>query len=442
MNHRRHPAPRGSRRWWVAAAVIVVGVAVLARTQRYYGGLLRGWDAQHYYACAHSLVFDRDLDITNNLEATPFTAPFDRDGDGYFEAVRRAANGRITSPYPVGLSLLEAPFLALGHSVRRGLTALGIESSRPPGYSDVEIWAVALGLLAIFAIGILLLDEILRPYVPSPGREVALAAAWWGTSLLYYSSVFPFMAHNVGFALVVWTVSLGQAIGAGTRRPRAVWLLGFALACLYLVRPQQITIALPLVLLVRPMAKRPVRQWAGWAAAAMGTLAIAIVVQAWIHAQLGGAWAINAYASQGGRFDWLHPAFGTVLLSPARGVLWCSPIVLVAAIGFAATPARAVPRSFAVFALQGLIQLYLIACWSRPEQGDAFGARMWSECAGAVACGVGLLSLRRSAAARLLAWAAVAVCMLWTTRLLVLYVSGRLRVGMSYAECLRLVFGW
>ncbi len=445
MNRRGHRTPHGthppSGGRWVAVAIIVVGVAVLARTQRYYGTLLRGWDAQHYYAHAHSLVFDRDADITNNLQLTPFTAPFDRDADGYLEAVSRDANGKITSPYPVGLSLIEAPFLALGHGARGGLAALGLPSSRPPGYSDVEIWAVALGLLAIFAIGVQLLDEILRPYVPSPGREAALAAAWWGTSLLYYSAVFPFMAHAVGFTLVVWTVSIGQSIFAGTRSPRSLWLLGFALACLYLVRPQQVTIALPLVLLLWPMVKRPVGQWAGWASAAIGTLAIAIAFQAWIHSQLGGAWAVNAYAPHGGRFDWLHPALGTVLLSPARGLLWCSPIVLVAAIGFATTAARDVPRSFAVFALQGLIQLYVIACWSRPEQGDSFGVRMWSEGAGAVACGVGLLSLRRSAAARLLVWTAVGVCLLWTNRLLVLYVSGRLRMGISYAECLRLVLG-
>ena len=61
------------------AGIFLVGVAGLARTERYFGSLLRGWDAQFYYACAHSLVFDRDLDITNNLESTPYAAPFDRD---------------------------------------------------------------------------------------------------------------------------------------------------------------------------------------------------------------------------------------------------------------------------------------------------------------------------------------------------------------------------
>ena len=71
---------------------------------------MRGWDAQYYYACARSLVFDTDLDITNDLEATPHPAPFDRDADGQFEAVPRDRKGRIVSKYPIGLSLVEVPF--------------------------------------------------------------------------------------------------------------------------------------------------------------------------------------------------------------------------------------------------------------------------------------------------------------------------------------------
>jgi len=445
---RSAPAPRAPRlrsgrwpRWWCAAAVFLCGAAVLARTQRYYGSLLRGWDAQHYYACAHSIVFDRDLDLTNDLEATPFTAPFVRDGDGSFEALRRDANGRVVSPYPIGLSLIEAPLLALGHAVRDGLAAVGIVSGRPPGYADVEIWTVALGLLAVFAVGAQWLDDIVRQHVPPPWRAAALLSAWWGTSLLYYSAVFPFMAHAVGFTLGVGTVHVGQSLADGRRSPRGLWLLGLALAALYLVRPQQVTIAVPLLLVLWPLVRQPAPRWVGWAVAGIGTVGLAVALQAWIHSQLGSGWAISGYTAQGGGFDWLRPALWTVLLSPTRGLLWCSPIVVVALIGFAMTRPRDLPPAFAALALQGVIQIYVIACWSVPTQGDAFGARMWSEAAGAVACGVGLLARRRSPIVTPLVAAAIGACLLWTNRLLVLYVSGQLRPDISYAECLRLVLG-
>lgn len=56
-----------SRPKWVFLTVMAVGFFTLARTQQYYGTIYRGWDAQFYYLLAHSLVFDRDVDVTNNL---------------------------------------------------------------------------------------------------------------------------------------------------------------------------------------------------------------------------------------------------------------------------------------------------------------------------------------------------------------------------------------
>src|SRR5262249_53314604 len=120
---------------------------------------------------------------------------------------------------------------------------------------------------------------------------------------------------------------------------------------------------------------------------------------------------------------------------------WMCPVVVLAAIGFAATPPRSVPRPFAVFALNGILQVYVIASWIMPDQADSFSIRMWSECAAAAACGVGLLYLQRSSKEKLLITAAIGTCLLWTNRLLFLYMSGALRLGASYGECLGLMFG-
>lgn len=418
----RHAA--ATRAPLVGVALFLVGVAVLARTQAYYGGLLRGWDAQFYYAAARSIALDGDLDVTNDLQAAPHSAPFDRDGDGSLEMVPRAPSGRIVSIYPIGLSLIEAPFLVLGHGLRGALAMFDLSWPEPPGFSAVEIWAVALGLLAVFAIGGQLLDAILRPHVGSPWRQLALFATWWGTSLLFYSAVFPFMAHAVGFTLVVWIVWLGWRIGAGICATNRLWLLGVALGALYLVRQQQMVIVLPLLLVLAPLRGRPARTWSGWGAAGLATALALVAVQAWVHSRLGNSWQDDAWRLA--RFDWLHPDLWTVLLSPARGLLSMNPVVLLAAGGFLATPLRQLPRPFAVFAVLAVLQMYLIACWPYPHQGDAFGSRMWVECTGAVACGVALLYRRTALAGRLLISAALLVCVAWTTRLLILYVTGHL----------------
>jgi hypothetical protein len=428
------------RRSWFGVAVFAVGLLALARAQQFYGSLLRGWDAQFYYAEARSIVFDRDLDLTGDLQQTLDPVPFDADHDGTFEKVRRTATGRIRSSYPIGLSLLEIPGLVLGHGLRRALCGVGICSTQLAGFAAVEIWSVALWLLAVFAVGAQVLDELLRRYVRSPWREGSVLAAWFGTSLFYYSSIFPFMTHAAGFSFVVFTIFIAERIRSGETGLGRFLFLGLLLGMLFMLRTQQLTILLPVALMLGPFLHRRPPGWVGALAVCGGTLLALVAVQGWFYSHTAGEWALKGYMRGG--FSWSEPALGMALLNPARGLLWISPIVLLAGLGFATTAPRNVPASFAAFALQGVMQVYVIASWSTPHQGDAFGLRMWSECAAAVACGLSLLYMRAAPLRKLVVTTAAVGCVAWTTRLLVVYVTGGLSVGISYGECARQALGW
>src|SRR5688500_2579961 len=98
------------RRWWFALAVWLLGLALLLARYRLTGTLLNGWDAQFYYSAARSLVFARDLDTSTDTTRSPWVQ----------DDLPRRSDGRIVNKYPLGLSLVEAPFLALGHILRRG----------------------------------------------------------------------------------------------------------------------------------------------------------------------------------------------------------------------------------------------------------------------------------------------------------------------------------
>ena len=137
--------PNRARSLFLFSVVMVVGLVTLVRTHHYYGGIYRGQDAQFYYAMGHSLVFDQDLDATNNLRLTPYPAPFDQDGDGTWESAPTRSDGRITSKYPLGLSLIEAPLIALGYLVRQAAVAAGVSVSGAVGYSPLKMWYVAIG---------------------------------------------------------------------------------------------------------------------------------------------------------------------------------------------------------------------------------------------------------------------------------------------------------
>jgi hypothetical protein len=425
------------RRWElvVCGLVLVISAGVFAKAAGYYGRALRGWDAQFYYAAAASVVADRDLDLTNQLEHTPYPEPFLKDGT--LDLPRRG-DGKVASKYPLGLSLVEVPFLAVGKLVR---AAAGSAQPRPPGYSDAEIATVGGGLLLAFAAGVWSLLRLLGRVVPPAWAVVAFAAAWAGTSLLYYSAVFPFMAHAVGFALVVWAVYVADGIGEGETNRRLA-ALGVYGGLLFLVRPQQVFLGLVLVLWKgRAVARLPRAEYARGlvlgAAAFLGCVALHVL---FIHQQFG-TWSLSGYAAGGEGFDWLHPRFGPVLVGPTRGVLVYSPVVVLAAVGYL-LGRRAVPGFAWVFAVHAIIQVYVVACWSSPDQGNAFGGRMLCEAVPAVAAGLALLyrSARdRGRGMALIALASTAAAVLWTLWLMAWFIRGDLSYPATYSDLLRAV---
>src|SRR5690606_35945253 len=142
------------RLWAVMAAMAVAGILSMAYYYNHYGQLLHGWDAQFYYATARSFLFGRTADITDALKETPWTSPFDRDGNGSLERVPLREDGRFQSKYPIGLPLVEGVFMAVGYGIRRILETLGIFLTGPPGLSHLEIGSVALGLFLVTLVGL------------------------------------------------------------------------------------------------------------------------------------------------------------------------------------------------------------------------------------------------------------------------------------------------
>jgi hypothetical protein len=267
----------------------VIGILLLARTYRYYGTLLHGWDARYYYAAARSLVFDRDLDVTNDIVLSPNPRPLDPGSDGTFANVPRRPGGRAINPFPVGLSLVEAPAVLTGHWLRRLASLFGYRPSEARGYSALEINTVAVWLLAFFSFGMQQLYELIAGRATLAWRACALAAAWAGTSLLYYSAVFPFMAHAVAFALVAWTARLARDLREKGATNLDVVVVGALSVLLFLVRPQQATFSALLVLTLLPeLVRRPARTWLPGSVAALAVVVVGFWFQATVHeANLG-----------------------------------------------------------------------------------------------------------------------------------------------------------
>jgi hypothetical protein len=408
----------------------------------YYGSLLHGWDAQLYYAAAHSFVFDRDVDITNDIALTPYTPPFEPDANGFFRNIPRRSDGRVLNFYPAGLPLVESVGLVLGSGIRSLAEGVGYHVAGPPGYSSLEINTVAVWLLAAFAFGMHVLYALLGSHSTLLWRVLCMAAAWAGTSLLYYSAVFPFMGHAQSFVLIVCISWLAVRLPRVTPTNRAIALIGFCTTLLYLVRPQQVLFTLLLIPANLALVRRP---WKDWLPGTVVGLTIALLgfsFQTAIHTvnlehfSISGRDFSHPHPAVSIHFRWLEPHFRLVLLSPARGLFFITPAF---ALGLAGSllalrqPGNELSVLYRVFPLHLSTQLYLIACLSDPSQADSFGIRMFCECAPLVA--LGLLALYRPRPA---VWIPLALltgaCIAWTCLLMVVFIRRGLAIESSHAE--------
>jgi hypothetical protein len=237
-------------------AEVIVGSLSLGKTYKYYGKLLSGWDAQFYYASARSLWISGDIDITDDLPLTADPSPFDRNGDGAPERAPHIGK-RIINKYPVGLSLAELPWVGLGCLLRNLCEALGWTSTAAKGYGVIETNTVAFGLLLYVVGGLTLLRAILVPKTGHLGSSLSVAATWTGTSLFYYSAIFPFMAHGVAFALIC---AILHRVDKIVMRCVFVWQDWYVLAgvssALFLIRPQQVLIVPIVALSLMPTLRR------------------------------------------------------------------------------------------------------------------------------------------------------------------------------------------
>jgi hypothetical protein len=230
-------------------------------------------------------LFDRDFDLTNQFARLP-------PDPSEWTAVR-PETGKPGSPFAIGFSLLQVPFLAAGYAV-----------SATFGDADTMATPVFLlyyiGLLFWACLGLVLFQRLLLAVTAAEGpptpaaRRIAAAltlAIWPASTLCYYT--FSPMAHVAAFtASVVFLLAWWRA-----RDTRAVvpWLTcGAALALLALCRWQDVLfVAVPVVYDIGGWLRRELAIDRGWfvsRGAACAAFGLVIVPQLWQWRVIYGTW--------------------------------------------------------------------------------------------------------------------------------------------------------
>lgn len=398
--------PLTERVWKSAGVWLVVGglsLLVMTAAMLRTGRFLHGSDDLMYYCAARSLVFAGDLDVTDDFNAAP--------GSGSIEQrthyIRRNAAGRIIHRMPIGLSLIESVPLAAARGVRAAATACGVDVSGPPGYSALEGWLVSAFLVLWTALGMQLLFGMAREIAPPAWAWFCVVATWLGTSLFCYSTVFVTMSHGAAFTLVLAIVTLMNRAPDWQKPNRALTLAGILGALLVLVRPQQVLLGFLVAPRLVALRGRPRAAWAPGLIAAIGIVAAAALWQWTINRQNFGAAVAHAYVRQGEHFNWWFPGFLGFYVGGNAGLLFASPLVVVAVAGYLVSAPRRWGWPATVLLAQGIVQALVVSLWWGPDN------RMWTESTGMVALGLALWH-RRGPLTRGVVLGLAAWCVCWS----------------------------
>ncbi len=183
---------RGAALWLVLFAAYVATLGIPAYGDTQYGG-----DEPHFLLIAESIVSDRDIDVSDELDTRAY-----RDWYPYLlERHGRLTDGHAHEPHGIGFALFIAPAYAIAGPV------------------GVEVF-----LAAIAALAFVLAAALARRIVPEPWASgTALVCGLSPPALAYGTAVYPELAAS---ALLTGAALLALRIRG---RPRIRWVTGCAL---------------------------------------------------------------------------------------------------------------------------------------------------------------------------------------------------------------------
>ena len=284
-------------------------------------------DALGYYAWLRSIVFDGDINFSNDYRL--LTDDLAEDS----EELTPLATGLVPNKWPPGSALLWAPLFLVVAVVVGMLNLIGAQIPFDGLALPFKISAGVAGI-AYATAGAWLCYELARRVYSATVAFWATLTLWLGGPLLYYSLVSPTYSHATSlFAVGLFALAWYQTRDRDDLRRFA--LLGALAGLAGLVRSQD------LIILIVPgmelLAGIRGRRWS--LPAACGRLAVlgagctvVLAPQLWAWQAIYGTPVLNPH---GGStfFDWTRPAMFQTLFSMRQGLMSWTPVVLLAVFG-------------------------------------------------------------------------------------------------------------
>ncbi len=334
-------------------------------------------DGRDYYVYLPSLVIDNDLDFRDEwMYYNTTNSRFSDSARGPADPNTITGQGYLKNTHLIGNAIMWAPFFLASHMLALLLNSIGL-NIRTDGFGTLYEAGIGMATLVYGFLGILLIYRFCRKWFNRKTALFATVGVWYGTSMVWYHSIEPSMAHANSILLMsafvyLWHDSIGK-------RTRLQWLLlGFLLGLIFLVRQQEILIGvLPAFELISNLWKNAgikvlAKTFIDVMPFGFGILLITLP-QVLIWKIMHGSYVVYNYANAVTTHSnyWMAPQLLPLLFSPESG-MWRTPIMLLSLIGLFLFAKRVKGVAFYFLAV-ALLQIVLTSSWY--WWSDGYGLR-------------------------------------------------------------------
>lgn len=281
-------------------------------------------------------------------------------------------NGNKLIKYTMGMSVLYAPFFFIAHALA---SPLGFSAD---GFSDIYEFLIEFSGLFYLLFGLLYLRKLLLQYYNEKITTITLLIVFFGTNLLYYSTVEAAMSHSYTFSLfsvfLYYVVQFYKNVSL-----KHTIILSICFGLIVLVRPLNILLAIPIafygILSFKDLKLRCrfIMQHCKYVFVFMMVVLVILLPQFLYYKHVTGSYFIFSYGKEGFFFNQFHLI--DILFSFRKGWFIYTPLMLLAIYGIMYMKNHAVSAFKLSIILLLPLYLYLVSSWWCWWYGGSFSQR-------------------------------------------------------------------
>lgn len=282
-----------------------------------------------------------------------------------------AKNGGKVIRMTMGVSYLYLPFFLTGHLLA------GVLSEPQTGFSWPYQCCVLFGCLFYLIIGLIFLARVLTKYFTESIAALVILCVFFGTNLLWYSTIDGLMSHSFIFTLMCIMLYYTIQWHENPNTKNSIWL-GLSLGMLTLIRPIHISLVLiPFLYGVSNLKEfgkklEIIKQQYKLLIVVIIFFILPGIPQLIYWKYNSGQWFFYSYGRE--RFFFDHPRLIDGIFGFRKGWLIYTPVMIAALLGFYFMRKR-VKDFFLSSVISFTIAIYVIFSWWCWWYGGSFGQR-------------------------------------------------------------------